>query len=655
MNLEEIRQNIIGEGVTIETPYGVRRLTYCDYAASGRGYRPIEQFICQNVLPFYGNTHTETTATGAQTTAFREEARDIIRRACRCTDDDAVIFTGSGTTGAVHALIGCLGLAIPCAMREAIGDMLACFFVNRPVVFVGSFEHHSNLLPWLEAEVEVVRIAECKTDGIDLDDLRAQLAKHQGRRLIGSFSAGSNVTGRLTDVRAIADCVHEAGGVVFFDYAAAGPYVDIDVAHADAIFLSMHKFVGGPGAPGVLVAKKSLFENTVPHQPGGGTVSFVSDRKHRYLRDVEHREEGGTPNIVGSIRAGLAMKLKMSVLEDVPSRTAGGSTRGHASPAIRAAQDNFMNYLEANDPDYRQWVNGVGLTLAGLHAWRGKHGDFDADNAEEAIHVGVLPGKKPVILEPFAQGARWQGFIVEVEEVGPFHALTAGGGSSTNVILKHEQDFAARVIKAFGEWGGIKVLGDLDEPRLGIVSFAVTPKTSDGSGKALHHNFVVALLNDLFGIQARGGNSCAAPYSHRLLGVSPADEDAIEACVESGWHGVKPGWTRLSFGWYDSEETLSFVINAVRFIARWGVCFLPDYTFDPKSGSWTCIAPRGPLMTLSSPLATGDAALPTLPESARDSYLEDALRIGGVERPRVPFVATPFEPLRWFWLPGEGY
>lgn len=534
MSIDDVRANILGEGAVIQTPYGERRLTYTDYAASGRAYRPIEDFIQTQVLPFYANTHTETTATGAQTTAFREEARQIVRGATNCTDEDAVIFVGSGVTGAIHTLIGCLGLAIPCCVKDRLGGVVdRLMSIDRPVVFIGPFEHHSNHLPWFECSVDVVVVSDCDTDGIDLDDLQAKLAQYAGRRLIGSFSAGSNVTGRLTNVKAVADALHEAGGVVFFDYAAAGPYVDLDMSCCDAIFLSMHKFVGGPGSPGVLVAKRALFQNSVPSQPGGGTVAFVSPDRHTYLQDVEHREEGGTPNIVGSIRAGLAMKLKMTV--------------------------------------------------------------------------------------------------------------------TPSTILAHEQDFAAQTIAAFRDISNVAVLGSTTEPRLGIVSFLVTATDAAGVTKALHHNFVVALLNDLFGIQSRGGNSCAAPYAHRLLGVSDADEQAIEACVEQGLHGCKPGWTRLSYGWYDSDATLAFVLQAVHFIADYGVAFLADYTFNPASGSWTHVTARRPLATLDTP----PTVPATLPESVRPGYLDQAIVLASAVRQPTAPQPTPFEGLRWFWLPGE--
>lgn len=538
-DLYRIRRGIIGEGRAITTPYGQRRLTYLDYAASGRAYGPLEGYIRDQVLPLYANVHTETTATGAQTSAFREEARNIIKNACNCGHDDALVFCGNGVTGAIHTLLSCMGLTVPCTGSYAgpVG--------SRPLALIGAYEHHSVEIALRECAVELQVVRECGGGGVDLDHMRELCAQHRARStspIIGCFSAASNVTGRITDVDAVASAMHECGGIAFFDYAAAGPYVEIDMnaqgrAWKDAVFISPHKFIGGPGSPGVLLAKRNLFQNRVPAVPGGGTVASVTPSRHAYLSDVEHREEGGTPNVVGAIRAGLAFQLKQSV------------------------------------------------------------------------------------------------------------------GASD--ILEHEHDFVKRFIEALRVEPELFILGDLDEPRLGIVSFVVQCTSSAQAGeeqatKALHHNFVVALLNDLFGIQTRGGNSCAAPYAHRLLRVSAADEDRIDSLVADGWHGCKPGWTRISFGWCDSEDTLAYAIACVLFVAKHGWRFLSDYEFNAATGTW-----RHRLGAVSY-LRLGEAVpVATLPESVRVSYLREAQAIASAPRERVLFEPTQFEESRWFWLPGE--
>jgi selenocysteine lyase/cysteine desulfurase len=307
--IEQIRESVIGEDVVLGGPFGSRRMVYADATASGRAVGLIEDFIRAQVLPMYGNTHTEASATGRLTTGWREEARNIIRHAVGAGKQDAVIFCGSGATAALDRLIRVLELDP----------------ADRPVVFVGPYEHHSNELPWRESPADVVTIGQDGTGRVDLDELADALSRHAERPVkIGSFSAASNVTGIITDVDAISILLHRHGALSLFDYAAAAPYLPIemnpapaipegDLAYKDAVFISPHKFVGGPGTPGVLIAKRALLDHPIPAVPGGGTVSYVTPTAHAYHSQPEVREEGGTPAIVESIRAGLVFALKEAV------------------------------------------------------------------------------------------------------------------------------------------------------------------------------------------------------------------------------------------------------------------------------------------------------------------------------------------------------
>jgi selenocysteine lyase/cysteine desulfurase len=551
--IETIRNATIGDDQAIDGPFGPRRVTYADYTASGRSLTFIEDFIRDHVLPLYANTHTETSGTGLQTTRFREDARRIIKRAVGGDERDVVIFTGSGATGAINKLIDILNLRIPKDLdrRHQLSEQIPAS--QRPVVFIGPYEHHSNELPWRESIADVVVIAEDLNGRIDLDMLEQQLVAYADRPLkIGSFSAASNVTGIGSKTREIASLMHRHGGLCFWDFAAAGPYVCIEMNMADgqpdghliykdAVFLSPHKFIGGPGTPGVLVVKRDILRNSVPSTPGGGTVSYVSSASHTYIDDPEHREEGGTPAIVESVRAGLVFQLK--------------------------------------------------------------------------------------------------------ESVGP------------EAIREREEHFIRRAIERWSKNPNIRILGKLDAWRLSIVSFMVRH-----GDRYLHHNFVVAVLNDLLGIQARGGCSCAGPYGHRLLGIDLSTSEEFAREIRSGSEGIKPGWVRVNFNYFISERTFQFLLDGIDLVASEGWRLLPDYTFCPRSGQWRHRAGRPePVMRLhdvdySSGRMEFRSRHATEPASALASYLAEARAILGrrvTDASAEPAMTPDFEHLRWFPLPGE--
>jgi selenocysteine lyase/cysteine desulfurase len=360
------------------------------------------------------------------------------------------------------------------------------------------------------------------------------------------------VTGILTDTVAISSLLHRYQALAFWDFAAAAPYIAIEMygpdagdplGYMDAVFLSPHKLIGGPSTPGVLVVRRELLTNRVPDVPGGGTVAYVNSADHQYLSDPVQREEGGSPATVEAIRAGLVFQLK------------------------------------------------------------------------EAVGV--------------------------------------------DVIRAHEAAYLQRAVDRWQAEPAIEILGNLAAERLSIVSFVVHAP----SGRYLHHNFVVALLNDLFGIQSRGGCSCAGPYGHLLLGIDLDRSHEFEREITRGCEGIKPGWVRVNFNYFLSEAVVDYVIEAVRLVARDGWRLLGLYHFDAARGLWSHRDGRvEPPLGLRQIAYDADGRMrydhhdDTAPESVLKQHLDDGAALLREAAPPVldgtpARVSEDFEQLRWFELP----
>ncbi|WP_417367132.1 aminotransferase class V-fold PLP-dependent enzyme [Flavobacterium beibuense] len=463
---EKFRNNIVGINQEFDTPFGKQKIVYTDWTASGRLYRPIEEKLLNEFGPFVANTHTETTVSGTAMTNAYHEARHIIKHHVNAGADDVLITDGSGMTGVVNKFQRILGLKVP----ENLKEFTAIPEEKRPVVFVSHMEHHSNQTSWLETIARVEIIPACEKGLICLDSFKALLEKHKDRTLkIASVTGCSNVTGIRTPYHEIAKLVHQYNGVCFVDFACSAPYVNIDMhpadeeAYLDAIFFSPHKFLGGPGTSGVLIFNKKLYKNMVPDHPGGGTVSWTNPwGEHKYLDNIEEREDGGTPGFLQVIKTALCVKLK--------------------------------------------------------------------------------------------------------EQMG------------VENMLKREHEIIDYIFTQFNEVENINILAPQHQERLGVISFFIDN---------LHFNLGVKILNDRFGIQTRGGCSCAGTYGHYLLHVDHEKSQYLTNKITEGDLIQKPGWIRMSIHPTTTNAEIEYVCKSIIELAKnheeWG----KEYDYNRSSNEFT--------------------------------------------------------------------
>ncbi|MFY0638339.1 aminotransferase class V-fold PLP-dependent enzyme [Maricaulis maris] len=472
--LAAIRDGLVGADRMLTTPFGRKPFLYADYTASGRALSQVERQI-DRLMSDYANPHSEDSATGRASNRWMREAEAMIRKAVNAAPDDCLLPCAAGATGAIHKLQEILGLAVAPASRDALG--VDAGPAVKTVVFVGPYEHHSNELSWRDSLAEVVSIGLNPAGGIDMAALEAALTdpRFNGWRKIGAFSAASNVTGVRTDIAGLAHCLHAHDAILCLDCAASAPYQRIDMhpeldpdASIDAVYFSPHKFLGGPGACGVLVFNERLYRRDLaPTQSAGGTVRYVWQDGHDFLEGIEARERAGTPGLPQLVRAALALQIQAEMGSEVIS---------------------------------------------------------------EREHVALE--------------------------------------------------------KAFARWchhPRIDVLGPQGPAdRLGIVAFNLRNEAGD----IIEPRLVTMLLNDLFGIQSRAGCSCAGPYGHHLLGIDDGTTRDIRSRVLAGDVGARPGWCRVSLHWVMSEAEISYLIDAVCFLAENAEFFAGFYDRDAGTGAW---------------------------------------------------------------------
>ncbi len=459
------RAQIIGIEAEFVSPYGMQKLMYADWIASGRLYKPIEDRMQHQFGPMVGNTHSESSETGICMTQAYHEAHKIIKAHVHASDEDVLLTTGTGMTGALAKLQRILGLKIP----EGFNHKFQLPESSRPVVFLTHLEHHSNQTSWLETIADVEIIPPSAGLRVVPQHLIPLLEKYKDRPLkIGSFTACSNVTGLQPDYYALAKIMHQHGGYCFVDFAASAPYLDMDMhpedpeCRLDAIFFSPHKFLGGPGSSGVLIFNKELYHNHVPDHPGGGTVSWTNPwGGHSYFEDIETREDGGTPGFLQAIRCALAINLKEKM--------------------------------------------------------------------------------QPLLMQ------------------------------------QREEELLEIAFEHFDKIEGLSMLAPQDRDRLGVISFYI---------EDIHYNLVVKLLNDRFGIQVRGGCSCAGTYGHYLLHVDEAQSFNITCKIDEGDLSNKPGWVRLSLHPTMTNDELAFIMEAIKAVAENANEWKKDYTYAPYANEF---------------------------------------------------------------------
>ena len=460
---EKYRDNIIGKDQTFDSPFGQKKIIYADWIASGRLYSPIENLLRKEIFPFVANTHTETSTTGASMSFALEKALDLIKKHVGGNSDDVVISAGAGMTTLVCKFQRILGLKIHEKFQKEVN------IKNKPIVFVTHMEHHSNQTSWLETIAEVKMIPYTQNGNVDLEAFRVLIKSYDDRDLkIAAVTSASNVTGVYAPYYEISEIMHNHNGFCFVDFACSAPYVNINMhpknplQRLDAIYFSPHKFLGGPGSSGILIFNKSLYKNRVPDSPGGGTVDWTNPwGEHKYIDDIQLREDGGTPGFLQTIKTALCIQLK--------------------------------------------------------------------------------------------------------EQMG------------VDNILKREDELHNIVWNRLSALPNLHVLADNIPNRLGIYSFYIDD---------LHFNLGVQLLNDKFGIQVRGGCSCAGTYGHILLNVDIEQSNNITNTIDKGDLSLKPGWIRMSTHPTMTNKDVDFIVSAIEELAKNHQLWSGDYIYSKTSNEF---------------------------------------------------------------------
>ena len=465
---EPYRKNVIGYDQIFETPFGQKRILYADWTASGRLYSPVEKLLTEEIGPFVGNTHTETTVTGSSMTMAYHHAKKYIKKHVGAWESDVIISSNSGMTGVVNKFQRILGLKVHERFRKGVNLPEE----KRPVVFVSHMEHHSNQTSWLETIGDVVVIPANKEGLMELENLEALLKQYEDRKSkIAAITSCSNVTGIITPYHDVAELMHRYGGLCFVDFACSAPYIEIEMRpenkarHLDAIYFSPHKFLGGPGSTGILIFDPKLYKNKIPDNPGGGTVDWTNPwGEHKYIDEIENREDGGTPAFLQTMKVALAMQLK--------------------------------------------------------------------------------------------------------EEMG------------IDKMLEREEEILEKIWHRLDQLPNLHVLANNVRDRLGVISFYIDN---------LHFNLGVKLLNDHFGIQVRGGCSCAGTYGHYLLEVTQEFSKQITEQIGMGNLSGKPGWIRMSIHPTMTDAEVDYLLDGLEGLCKNHEEWSKSYEYNLHTNEFTFI------------------------------------------------------------------
>lgn len=297
---------------SIKTPYHSSiKILPCDQTASSFPLKIIENILQTDIYPYYSNTHSNNFS-GRLMSQFIHDAKKNILHSLNAQYSDKIIFTGSGASGAINHLVHLIKPTL-----------------QNSIVFLSTFEHYSNYLPWHHYAKEVVILKNNSSGIIDLHDFTQQLknAYILNKNIYVSVSACSNVTGTLQPVDDLAQICHSYNGKFFVDFAANAPYVPINMhknnsngKFYDALFISCHKLPGAISTPGLLLFNPDIVTNPITYTPSGGTVRFVSKNSNPiYSNNLEVSQNGGTPDIIGIIKISLAFYIKQHFLKEIYS------------------------------------------------------------------------------------------------------------------------------------------------------------------------------------------------------------------------------------------------------------------------------------------------------------------------------------------------